>query len=42
MLIARARSAVRDYRPRRAFAALRRALLDPTDHRPWLDVAAGP
>ena len=32
-------SAVRDY-PRAERAALRRALLDPTDHRPWLDVAA--
>ncbi|WP_337185216.1 transglutaminase family protein [Phenylobacterium sp.] len=26
--------------PRAERAALRRALLDPTDHRPWLDVAA--
>ncbi|WP_395670467.1 transglutaminase family protein [Phenylobacterium sp.] len=32
-------SAVRDY-ARAERAALRRALLDPTDHRPWLDVAA--
>jgi regulator of sirC expression with transglutaminase-like and TPR domain len=32
-------SALRDY-PRAERAALRRALLDPTDHRPWLDVAA--
>ena len=32
-------SAVRDY-PRAERGALRRALLDPTDHRPWLDVAA--
>jgi regulator of sirC expression with transglutaminase-like and TPR domain len=32
-------SAVRDY-PRAERAALRRALLDPTDHRPWLDVAS--
>jgi regulator of sirC expression with transglutaminase-like and TPR domain len=32
-------SAVRDY-PRAERAALRRALLDPNDHRPWLDVAA--
>jgi regulator of sirC expression with transglutaminase-like and TPR domain len=32
-------SAVRDY-PRAERAALRRALLDPGDHRPWLDVAA--
>ena len=32
-------SAVHDY-PRAERAALRRALLDPTDHRPWLDVAA--
>ncbi|THD74364.1 MAG: tetratricopeptide repeat protein [Phenylobacterium sp.] len=32
-------SAARDY-PRAERAALRRALLDPTDHRPWLDVAA--
>jgi regulator of sirC expression with transglutaminase-like and TPR domain len=32
-------SAVRDF-PRAERAALRRALLDPTDHRPWLDVAA--
>ena len=26
--------------PRAERAALRRALLDPQDHRPWLDVAA--
>jgi regulator of sirC expression with transglutaminase-like and TPR domain len=32
-------SAIRDY-TRAERAALRRALLDPTDHRPWLDVAA--
>lgn len=32
-------SAVHDH-PRAERAALRRALLDPTDHRPWLDVAA--
>jgi regulator of sirC expression with transglutaminase-like and TPR domain len=32
-------SAVRDF-PRAERAALRRALLDPADHRPWLDVAA--
>jgi len=32
-------SAVHDY-PRAERAALRRALLDPGDHRPWLDVAA--
>jgi len=32
-------SAVRDY-ARAERAALRRALLDPNDHRPWLDVAA--
>ncbi|WP_309088248.1 transglutaminase family protein [Phenylobacterium sp.] len=32
-------SNVRDY-PRAERAALRRALLDPGDHRPWLDVAA--
>jgi regulator of sirC expression with transglutaminase-like and TPR domain len=32
-------SAVRDF-GRAERAALRRALLDPTDHRPWLDVAA--
>jgi regulator of sirC expression with transglutaminase-like and TPR domain len=32
-------SSVRDY-PRAERAALRRALLDPNDHRPWLDVAA--
>jgi regulator of sirC expression with transglutaminase-like and TPR domain len=32
-------SAVRDF-PRAERAALRRALLDPNDHRPWLDVAA--
>lgn len=32
-------SAARDY-ARAERAALRRALLDPTDHRPWLDVAA--
>ena len=32
-------SAARDF-PRAERAALRRALLDPTDHRPWLDVAA--
>jgi len=32
-------SAARDY-PRAERAALRRALLDPNDHRPWLDVAA--
>jgi regulator of sirC expression with transglutaminase-like and TPR domain len=32
-------SQARDY-PRAERAALRRALLDPTDHRPWLDVAA--
>jgi regulator of sirC expression with transglutaminase-like and TPR domain len=32
-------SAAGDY-PRAERAALRRALLDPTDHRPWLDVAA--
>ncbi len=32
-------SQVRDF-PRAERAALRRALLDPTDHRPWLDVAA--
>src|SRR5436190_4923220 len=32
-------SAVRDY-PRAERAALRRALLDPNDHRPWPDVAA--
>lgn len=31
--------AVRDY-PRAERSALRRALLDPQDHRPWLDVAA--
>jgi regulator of sirC expression with transglutaminase-like and TPR domain len=31
--------AARDY-PRAERSALRRALLDPTDHRPWLDVAA--
>jgi len=38
LIFARA-SAVRDY-PRAERAALRRALLDPADHRPWLDVAA--
>ena len=32
-------SQARDF-PRAEHAALRRALLDPTDHRPWLDVAA--
>ncbi|MBS0360685.1 MAG: tetratricopeptide repeat protein [Proteobacteria bacterium] len=32
-------SQARDY-PRAERAALRRALLDPKDHRPWLDVAA--
>jgi regulator of sirC expression with transglutaminase-like and TPR domain len=32
-------SIARDY-PRAERAALRRALLDPNDHRPWLDVAA--
>jgi len=32
-------SQARDF-PRAERAALRRALLDPTDHRPWLDVAA--
>jgi regulator of sirC expression with transglutaminase-like and TPR domain len=32
-------SAARDF-PRAERAGLRRALLDPTDHRPWLDVAA--
>jgi regulator of sirC expression with transglutaminase-like and TPR domain len=32
-------SAMRDF-DRAERAALRRALLDPTDHRPWLDVAA--
>ncbi|MET0294194.1 MAG: transglutaminase family protein [Phenylobacterium sp.] len=32
-------AAVKDY-PRAERAALRRALLDPRDHRPWLDVAA--
>ena len=32
-------SAARDY-PRAERAAMRRALLDPADHRPWLDVAA--
>jgi regulator of sirC expression with transglutaminase-like and TPR domain len=32
-------SQVRDF-PRAERAALRRALLDPKDHRPWLDVAA--
>jgi len=32
-------SAARDF-PRAERAALRRALLDPNDHRPWLDVAA--
>jgi len=32
-------SAARDF-PRAERAALRRALLDPADHRPWLDVAA--
>jgi regulator of sirC expression with transglutaminase-like and TPR domain len=32
-------SAVRDYQ-RAERSALRRALLDPADHRPWLDVAA--
>ena len=32
-------SAAHDF-PRAERAALRRALLDPTDHRPWLDVAA--
>ena len=37
-VFARAASA-RDY-GRAERAALRRALLDPTDHRPWLDVAA--
>ncbi|MHB8530732.1 MAG: transglutaminase family protein, partial [Caulobacteraceae bacterium] len=31
--------AVRDW-PRAERSALRRALLDPADHRPWLDVAA--
>ena len=30
---------IRDY-PRAERSALRRALLDPADHRPWLDVAA--
>jgi regulator of sirC expression with transglutaminase-like and TPR domain len=35
---ARAQQA-RDY-PRAERAAIRRALLDPTDHRPWIDVAA--
>jgi regulator of sirC expression with transglutaminase-like and TPR domain len=38
MIYARA-SAVRDF-GRAERAALRRALLDPADHRPWLDVAA--
>jgi len=38
IIFARA-SAVRDY-PRAERAALRRALLDPSDHRPWLDVAS--
>ena len=38
LIFARA-SAVRDY-GRAERAALRRALLDPTDHRPWLDVAS--
>ena len=37
-IFARAQQA-RDF-PRAERAALRRALLDPTDHRPWLDVAA--
>ncbi|WP_304169934.1 SirB1 family protein [Phenylobacterium aquaticum] len=32
-------SAARDF-PRAERAALRRALIDPADHRPWLDVAA--
>lgn len=32
-------STARDF-PRAERAALRRALIDPTDHRPWLDVAA--
>ena len=32
-------SAVKDF-PRAERAALRRAILDPADHRPWLDVAA--
>ena len=32
-------SQARDY-PRAERSALRRALLDPSDHRPWLDVAA--
>ena len=30
---------VRDY-ARAERSALRRALIDPTDHRPWIDVAA--
>jgi regulator of sirC expression with transglutaminase-like and TPR domain len=38
IIFARA-SAVRDY-ARAERAALRRGLLDPADHRPWLDVAA--
>lgn len=38
VIFARA-SAVRDY-ARAERAAMRRALLDPADHRPWLDVAA--
>lgn len=38
MIYARA-TAVRDF-GKAERAALRRALLDPTDHRPWLDVAA--
>jgi regulator of sirC expression with transglutaminase-like and TPR domain len=37
-IFARASNA-RDY-ARAERAALRRALLDPSDHRPWLDVAA--
>lgn len=37
-IFARAQAA-RDW-PRAERSALRRALLDPTDHRPWLDVAA--
>src|ERR1700761_5260838 len=32
-------SAAKDF-PRAERAALRRALIDPTDHRPWIDVAA--
>jgi regulator of sirC expression with transglutaminase-like and TPR domain len=35
-----ARAAPRGDYPRAERSALRRALIDPKDHRPWLDVAA--